>query len=101
MNHYLAALNTLRLSKKKSEEFAAISMFSGGGGLDLGLSLAGFDFRYANDEVQSYCDTISYNFQNCVTEAKDIRHLKGKEIKELIEIEKVSLIAGGPTLPSI
>jgi DNA (cytosine-5)-methyltransferase 1 len=96
MNSYLTALNSLRLPRKRSKELVAVSLFSGGGGLDLGLSLAGFNFNYSNDEVQYYCDTIAYNFQNCVTEAKDVRDLKGHEIRELIETERISLIAGGP-----
>jgi DNA (cytosine-5)-methyltransferase 1 len=100
MNPYLNALNALRLPQKSSKEFVAVSLFSGGGGLDLGLSLAGFDFRYANDEVQYYCDTISYNFQNCIAEAKDIRNLKGQEIKEIIKSNRISLIAGGPPCQS-
>lgn len=96
MNPYLTTLNSLQLPRKRSKELVAVSLFSGGGGLDLGLSLAGFNFNYSNDEVQSYCDTISYNFSGCVTEAKDVRDLKGRKIKELINTEKISLIAGGP-----
>jgi DNA (cytosine-5)-methyltransferase 1 len=96
MNSNLTALNALRLPQIRSKKFVAVSLFSGGGGLDLGLSLAGFDFRYANDEVQYYCDTISHNFQHCITEAKDVKDLKGNEIKEFIKTEKISLIAGGP-----
>lgn len=96
MNSYLTALNSLRLPRKRSKELVAVSLFSGGGGLDLGLSLAGFDFNYSNDEVQYYCDTIAYNFPNCVTEAKDVRDLKGHEIREQIKAERISLIAGGP-----
>jgi DNA (cytosine-5)-methyltransferase 1 len=96
MNSYLTALNSLRLPRKQTKEFVAVSLFSGGGGLDLGLSLAGFDFKYANDEVQYYCDTVSYNFPSCATKAKDIRDLKGEEIKDIIKSKKISLIAGGP-----
>lgn len=96
MNYYLTALNSLYLPQKSSQGFVAVSLFSGGGGLDLGLSLAGFDFRYANDKVQYYCDTIYCNFPNCVTEAKDVRDLKVQEIKELIKANSISLIAGGP-----
>lgn len=96
MNSYLAALNTLKLPQKKSQKLIGVSLFSGGGGLDLGLSLAGFDFKYSNDEVQFYCDTIAYNFPDCVTETKDIRELKGESIKELIGAETIALIAGGP-----
>lgn len=96
MNSYLTALNSLQLPRQRSKEFVAVSLFSGGGGLDLGLSLAGFDFKYSNDEVQYYCDTVTYNFPGCVTEARDVRELKGCQIKELIKAEKISLIAGGP-----
>lgn len=96
MNYYLATLNSLRLSSNKNKESIAVSLFSGGGGLDLGLSLASFNFKYANDEVQYYCDTISHNFPDCIAEVKDVRDLKGQEIKELIKSETISLIAGGP-----
>lgn len=96
MNPYITTLNSLKLPQNRSSEFIAVSLFSGGGGLDLGLSLAGFDFRYSNDEVQYYCDTIAHNFPDCITEAKDVRELKGNKIKELINTEKISLIAGGP-----
>ncbi len=95
MNHYLHALNSLSLPTTQ-EKLVAVSLFSGGGGLDLGLSFAGFSFKYANDEVQYYCDTISHNFPDCVTEVKDIRNVKGQEIKELIKSETISLLAGGP-----
>ncbi|MBP0018734.1 MAG: DNA cytosine methyltransferase [Cyanobacteria bacterium SBLK] len=96
MNSYLNALNHLSLPRGQNKESIAVSLFSGGGGLDLGLSLAGFDFRYANDRVKYYCDTISYNFKNCITEIKDVQNVKGQEIKQLIDTESISLIAGGP-----
>lgn len=96
MNSYLTTLNSLKLPRKKGSEPVAVSLFSGGGGLDLGLSLAGFDFKYSNDEVQYYCDTIAYNFPECIAEAKDVRELKGNIIKDLVNTEKISLIAGGP-----
>ncbi len=96
VNFYLNSLNSLRLSSKIKKDAVAISLFSGGGGLDLGLSLAGFNFQYANDEIQSYCDTIQYNFPDCLAEAKDIRNLKGQQIRELIQYKNISLVAGGP-----
>ncbi|MGB7412922.1 MAG: DNA cytosine methyltransferase [Thermosynechococcaceae cyanobacterium] len=96
MNPYLSALNSLQLPKRKSGRPTAISLFSGGGGLDLGLSLAGFDFKYSSDTVQYYCDTISYNFPHCTAEAMDVTELKGDYIKEKIKSENVSLISGGP-----
>jgi DNA (cytosine-5)-methyltransferase 1 len=100
INSHLTALNALHLPRQRSKEFVAVSLFSGGGGLDLGLSLAGFDFRYANDEVQYYCDTISYNFRDCIAEAKDVRDLKGQEVREIIKADKISLMVGGPPCQS-
>lgn len=100
MNSYLTALNSLQIPQKKSQKLVAVSFFSGGGGLDLGLSLAGFDFRYANDEVQYYCDTLTYNFPHCITEVQDIKQLKGDKIKDLINGVPISLIAGGPPCQS-
>lgn len=100
MNSYLTNLNSLELSSSRNKDLIGISLFSGGGGLDLGLSLAGFDFKYSNDEIQSYCDTISYNFPNCVSQVKDVKELKGYEIQEVINNQKISLIAGGPPCQS-
>lgn len=74
----------------------AISLFSGGGGLDLGLSLAGFNFKYANDREKYYCDTIKHNFSDCITEVQDIQNLQGHKIKEIIKSKQVTLITGGP-----
>ncbi len=94
-NSYLNRLKALSLPSSR-EKLIAVSLFSGGGGLDLGLSFAGFNFKYANDEVQSYCDTIAHNFPDCITQAKDIRNISGQEIKERIKSETISLLAGGP-----
>jgi len=96
MNSYLTALNSLKLPRKENKPLVAVSLFSGGGGLDLGLSLAGFDFRYANDEVPYYCDTIAYNFHDCIAETKDIKLIEGNKIQDMIGGQPISLIAGGP-----
>jgi DNA (cytosine-5)-methyltransferase 1 len=96
MNSYLTNLNSLKLPSNDINNLVAVSLFSGGGGLDLGLSLAGFEFKYANDEVQSYCETISLNFPQCFTEVKDVKYLQGNKIRALIKAQKISLLAGGP-----
>jgi DNA (cytosine-5)-methyltransferase 1 len=100
MNHYIFNLNSLFIPKINKDNFTAVSLFSGGGGLDLGLSLADFNFKYANDEIQYYCDTISYNFPGCIAEAKDIIQVTGENIKELIQTDSIALLAGGPPCQS-
>ena len=97
MNDYLSSLNSLSMSSAyKSDRLTAISLFSGGGGLDLGLSLAGFNFAYANDETQAFCDTLAYNFTDCTAAAKDVSKVTGEEIQKTIKDSSIALLAGGP-----
>lgn len=95
MNHYWSSLNSLKIYSQKNHDLVAISLFSGGGGLDLGLSLAGFNFKYATDIEEEYCHTIKYNFPDCIVEAKDVCKLTGKEIQEKINTTSIALLAGG------
>ena len=96
VNQYIKTINSLYFPPKINTDLTAISLFSGGGGLDLGLSLAGFNFKYANDKEKYYCDTIKYNFPDCTTELQEIQNLQGQKIKEIIESKQITLIAGGP-----
>ena len=96
MNSYIEKINALSIPQSNNSNLTAISFFSGGGGLDLGLSLAGFNFKYASDKEKYYCDTINYNFPDCKTEVENIQNLQGKNIKKIIRKRKVTLIAGGP-----
>ena len=54
-------------------EFSMISMFSGCGGMDLGLRFAGFDVRWANDIDVDACKTYERNLGEGVIEHDDIR----------------------------
>ena len=96
MNSYTYRLNSFSLPKTQNNNLAAVSLFSGGGGLDLGLSFAGFNFKYANDIEQKYCDTIAHNFLDCLAETQDIRTITGHKVKKLIETDDIALLAGGP-----
>ena len=74
---------------------ASVSFFSGGGGLDLGLSLAGFNIKYASDEEKAYCKTIEANFPNCFVDIQDIRKTTAESIHEIIGKAPIELLAGG------
>lgn len=93
-SEYVRFINSLR--PKEDRKLLSVSFFSGGGGLDLGLSYAGFSFRYANDEESYYCKTISQNFTGCRAHAEDIRNLDGAYIRSLIGSKEIALVAGGP-----
>ena len=54
-------------------KFSMISMFSGCGGMDLGLRFAGFDVRWANDIDADACATYERNLGEGVIECADIR----------------------------
>jgi DNA (cytosine-5)-methyltransferase 1 len=70
----------------------AISLFSGAGGMDVGVLSAGFDIIAAN-EIDSYaCQTYKANHPNSRLIEGDIN----LHINEIIQFKKIDLIVGGP-----
>ena len=70
----------------------AISLFSGAGGLDQGLTRAGFEVIFANDYDKNACATYEKNIGT---------HIKHGDIEDYKESlfqyrDKIDLIAGGP-----
>jgi DNA (cytosine-5)-methyltransferase 1 len=87
----------------------SISLFSGGGGLDLGLEAAGFQTRFENDIDPYSCSTLEMGriaalkrglsfFSNSVVLAADIKTIEGDFVLESSRLKRgeVSLLAGGP-----
>ncbi|HKR05452.1 MAG TPA: DNA cytosine methyltransferase [Bacteroidia bacterium] len=77
-------------------KFKALSLFSGGGGLDLGVSLAGFEVKFSSDVEEQLCETIKFNFPNACVLTEDVRKLKGKAIRKLSGVNEFDLLIGGP-----
>ncbi|WP_321515053.1 DNA cytosine methyltransferase [Marinifilum fragile] len=98
MNRYLDLLNSQRIPKK-GNGLNFISLFSGGGGLDLGFSLAGFKGLYSTDIIKHFCDTIRHNFPNHIVEEHDMYELSGNYVKDKIKVD-VDMIIGGPPCQS-
>lgn len=86
-----------------------VSLFSGGGGLDLGLEAAGFETVFATDIDPHSCTTLQMGKQYAskhnlpfLRAAKikraDVAHLSSKEILTAIGLNRgeVDLLAGGP-----
>jgi DNA (cytosine-5)-methyltransferase 1 len=99
-NSYLEVLSSLPRLDQINYRFNAISLFSGGGGLDLGAAFAGFRILFASDIEPDHCATIAFNFKDSVSLPFDIKELGGKMVRRLVGKNKVDLLAGGPPCQS-
>lgn len=86
-----------------------VSIFSGGGGLDLGLEAAGFETLFVSDIDEHSCLSLEANkknakirnspfLQSAHISQKDIRELTSDEILMSTKLKRgeLSLLAGGP-----
>lgn len=82
----------------------AISLFSGGGGLDLGFSAAGFNIVYSSDIDFHSCETLKLNqskkdyYSAHLVECSDINSIKVGAVLKKIEKTKedINFVIGGP-----
>jgi len=91
----------------QSQKLEFVSLFSGAGGLDLGLEQSGWDCLFSvdsdPDSVASLLSNQGSHFGNsAVIEQNDVRRLTGKEILKKIKRKKgdIPLMAGGPPCQS-
>lgn len=90
-----------------------VSLFSGAGGLDLGLEMSGWQTVYASDNDRQAIETLQANvgrdlglsrraFDGTMIDCADVRSLTGKLILEHSGLQKgaVPLLAGGPPCQS-
>lgn len=76
----------------------AISLFSGAGGLDIGIKKAGFDVKLAVEIEPTYCETLKTNFPTLEVKQGDVMdYFKERLYKEakLSQNEEVDLLFGG------
>lgn len=85
-----------------------VSLFSGAGGLDIGLAHAGWECGYASDIDRFAVETLENNidssaqFHSTFVERADVRLIDGASILEKSGLKKgqVRLLAGGPPCQS-
>lgn len=95
-NLYLEKLNSLPKLSKIKYKFNAVSVFSGGGGLDLGAAWADFHVKFSSDVESTHCETIEYNFSDCSTLCTEVEDLTKDKIVKKIGSVKIDLLIGGP-----
>lgn len=81
---------------KNKSKFTAIDLFSGAGGLTVGLKAAGFKVVAAAEIDKDAVNTYRANHPEVQVIHKDIREIKGREILKIADVKKIDLIAGCP-----
>jgi DNA (cytosine-5)-methyltransferase 1 len=88
--------------------FSHASLFSGAGGLNIGLEASGFETRFCVDNHLPSCQTLRLNKQvgwatgihSFLTKAtivhRDVHHLNGTELMKIAGTDEIDLISGGP-----
>lgn len=97
-NEYLSTLDALTIPKN-GNGMGYVSVFCGGGGLDLGFSTAGFKPLFSSDVVPAFCDTIHKNLGQHIVEPHDITNLSGETVLSRVG-SPVDVVIGGPPCQS-
>ena len=97
---YYIKRNRIKLNKALSNRPLAIDLFSGCGGMSLGLEAAGFDIAVSVEIDPIHSLIHHYNFPYGATVCKDIRCLSSQEILQAAKNKgfnsQIDLVAGGP-----
>ncbi len=76
--------------------FPAVDLFSGAGGLSLGMANAGFDVLFGVEQDEAACRTHEKNVGPCLQ--RDVADMTGTQVLRLAGLDQgeLALIAGGP-----
>ena len=83
-----------------NDNLNVISLFSGGGGIDLGFKNAGFSVAYATDNWQVACNTLALNESAKTVECIDCREIDFKNLPERLGLKDIDVLVGGPPCPA-
>ncbi len=82
------------------QKIRTISLFSGGGGLDIGFEQAGFDVLFATDFNHDCCETLRMNRGNTISENCQILQEDISRLDLGLLPQDVDMIIGGPPCQS-
>lgn len=97
-NEYLAELDTLDIPLR-GNGLGFVSVFCGGGGLDMGFASAGFKPLFSSDVMPTFCETIHRNLGKHIVEPHDISLLSGRDVLNRVG-GSVDVVIGGPPCQS-
>lgn len=95
-NPFLDRLDSFTFDRLKTPKYKLISLFCGGGGLDLGLGFAGFESLVVSDLVPAFVDTVTHNLPFAKGLSIDALKLTGSQLIELANTQSIDLVAAGP-----
>jgi len=72
-----------------------IDLFSGCGGMSLGIENAGYEILYANDINSDAVNTYKHNFPHVVVEEGDITKIDPQKVSKMIKRKYVDVIVAG------
>ncbi len=81
---------------KQDNKPIAIELFSGAGGLSIGLEKAGFQISLANEIEPDFAKSFKLNHPNTKLICDDIRNINFQNELHTLGITKVDLVSGGP-----
>ena len=79
-----------------------LSIYSGGGGIDLGFHNAGYRICFSTDYWKPACETLINNHIGLAVKCSDIREINYEDelAKILLSIKDIDVLVGGPPCPA-
>lgn len=99
-NPYLQRLTYFTRDKLRNAKYKLISLFCGGGGLDVGLGFAGFQTMVCSDISPAFVDTVTVNIPGAGGIADDALKLTKARLLKISGTHEIDLIAAGPPCQS-
>ena len=99
-NLYLKRLRSFTRKAACEGKLSLISLFCGGGGLDLGLNMAGFSTKVCSDLSPAFVDSVTVNLPHAKGLQADAMQLSGSKLIELSGTKDIDLMAAGPPCQS-
>ncbi len=81
-------------------KYTLVSLFSGGGGMDLGFEKVGFKSLLCSDIEKNACKTLEINKIGDQILHKPIEEITNEELKNNVSVPNLDAIIGGPPCPA-